>query len=102
MTMGPERRGEDKFRQYVIEHGGLCIKLGGARGIPDRLVLTPNGKHYFVEFKAAAGRLTKAQIAWRDKLKSMGHTAKVHHSAAEAIEFYEQTLEATPVPTEGT
>ena len=97
MSMGPERRQEDKFRQYVVEHGGLCIKMGGARGIPDRLVLTPNGKHYFAEFKAAMGRLSHMQIRWRDKLKEMGHTAKVHYSAVEAIEFYEQVVESETV-----
>lgn len=98
---GPEAKGERAFREYVVKKGGICIKLGGARGIPDRLVLGPGNLHYFTEFKSMTGRLSKAQQQWRAKLKFMGHTCKVHHSASEAIAFYEQEVEAASVPTEG-
>lgn len=100
-SMGPERRAEDAFRIHVHESGGICIKLGGTRGIPDRLVLGPHGVHYFAEFKSLTGRLSRAQKWWRDLLHRLGHICKRHTNAPEAIAFYEQEVEAASLSTEG-
>ena len=46
------------------ERGWLFYKMMGTRGLPDRLLVSPKGKHVWVEFKRGpAARLTKAQDA---------------------------------------
>lgn len=48
--------------------GWLCIKLVDYVGIPDRIVITTNGVVCFVECKVRKGKLSPAQIAWRDNI----------------------------------
>mgnify|MGYP005927744117 CR=1 FL=1 len=40
--------------RYVKDKGGLCLKFISAsmRGLPDRIVILPQGKIFFVELKA--------------------------------------------------
>lgn len=98
---GPEATIERKFRDYVEGLGGLCIKLQGIRGIPDRLVMfkladRDGGGMYFVEFKSPRGKLTKAQQHWRDRLTSMGIVVMVFRSYEEACEFHFRAMHPKP------
>lgn len=61
----------------ITELGGKCIKLTGYKGIPDRLVLLPWGKTYFVELKTTNGKLSALQYQWFDVLKILGFPAIV-------------------------
>ena len=54
----------------IKERGGLCIKLTGLAGIPDRLVILP-GRVVFVELKAEGGRLSPLQVAIQKKLAGL-------------------------------
>ena len=46
------------------ERGWLFYKMVGTRGLPDRLLVSPTGKHIWVEFKRnATHRLSKNQDA---------------------------------------
>jgi hypothetical protein len=49
-----EKQLEQKLKKEVEKLGGLCLKLTtpGFTGIPDRLVLLPGGKVWFVEVKS--------------------------------------------------
>lgn len=49
-----EKQLEKKLKTEVEKLGGLCLKLQtpGFTGMPDRLVIHPNGKVWFVEMKA--------------------------------------------------
>ena len=51
-----EKHLEAKFRKAVIAKGGLALKWvsPGYSGVPDRIVLMPGGKVYFVELKNGA------------------------------------------------
>lgn len=55
----------------VKELGGLCYKLTGYKGIPDRLVLLPGGKIFFVELKRIKGKCSPAQMLVHAKIRSM-------------------------------
>lgn len=57
--------------KQVKANGGMCIKLVGLNGIPDRLVSLPDGRNVYVEMKTDGGRLEPIQQAVHRKLKSM-------------------------------
>jgi hypothetical protein len=65
---------EEKLRKKVKALGGWAVKLGVTylTGIPDRLVLMPGGRIWFVEMKSEKGRLSKMQLWWKAKLTSLG------------------------------
>ena len=63
---------EKYFRQEVLRRGGWTIKLTGTAGIPDRLVMMPEGAVAFVELKTDIGRLSKIQDAVQRKLVGLG------------------------------
>lgn len=70
-----EKRLEARCKSHTRSLGGLFIKLPAAYevGIPDRLVLMPGGRVFFVEFKRAqAARRAKAQEWWRRRLRRLG------------------------------
>ena len=74
----------------VKERGGKCIKLTGYVGIPDRLVLMPGGRITFVELKTEIGKLSEAQIFWREELNSLGFSVKVINSLNNLEQFLDR------------
>lgn len=68
---------EKELVKRAKKNGGVALKLTGVKGIPDRLVLLPNGDHFFVELKSDTGELEEVQDIWRHKLQSMGHKSYV-------------------------
>lgn len=58
-----EKALEKLFVRKVQEHGGLAYKFvsPGNAGVPDRIVITPDGEVWFVELKTATGRLSMLQ-----------------------------------------
>ena len=66
---------EKKLRQKVEALGGRCLKwvCPGWSGVPDRIVLMPKGRIYFVETKRPkGGKLSKLQRWWGDELHRLG------------------------------
>jgi hypothetical protein len=64
--------------------GCLLIKLAhGTVGIPDRLLLRPNGTAAFIEFKRPGERPKKIQKYWLEKLNWLGFRAVVVRTMAE-------------------
>ncbi len=65
----------EKYLRVEIEKiGGIAYKLvsPGNLGVPDRLVLLPNGKIYFVELKAPGGKLRPTQVAQHRRISNLG------------------------------
>jgi hypothetical protein len=58
----------------VRKRGGRAFKFisPGINGMPDRLVLIPEGKIGFVEMKAPAKRMRPLQIKRKDELERLG------------------------------
>lgn len=66
---------ERKLRRMVEKRRGLCLKwvCPGWSGVPDRIVLLPGGRIYFVELKRPNGsRVAKLQEKWKDWLTELG------------------------------
>lgn len=58
-------------------------------GIPDRLVILPNGVIRLVELKSPTGRLRPVQVAWHRKAARRGVVVPVLSSRAEVDQFME-------------
>lgn len=70
-----EKEIEQKLRTKVEDLGGKCLKwvCPGWSGVPDRIVLLPGGRIYFVELKRPRGGvLSPMQKKWRDWLQRLG------------------------------
>lgn len=60
----------------VQEFGGQAVKLDSKTGLPDRLIILPQGKVLFVETKRPKdGVLSPAQLVWLSILGKLGHAA---------------------------
>lgn len=72
--MNPESKLEQKLKKQVELRGGKCIKLNPVadRGIPDRLVLLPGGRAFFVELKTDTGQASVHQTRWQKSLYTLG------------------------------
>ena len=69
-----ERTLERKLTQSVANMGGLALKFvsPGMAGVPDRLLLFPEGKIAFVEMKAPGKHPTKLQRLRHAQLRDLG------------------------------
>ena len=75
-----EKEIERTYAQTIKDMGGECLKFvsPGNTGVPDRIILLPNGKIKFVEFKKAGGRLSKLQKYWQQRLTDLGFICEVY------------------------
>ena len=69
-----EKEVEKKLCVEVKNHGGIALKFVSPSfdGMPDRLVLLPNGKCGFVEVKAPGKKPRPLQISRIKMLKKLG------------------------------
>lgn len=60
--------------KYVKAKGGLCLKFLSAsmRGVPDRIVILPQGKIFFVELKSTGKKPRPEQLRVHKLFKSLG------------------------------
>lgn len=73
-----EKRLEQQVTQITEAQGGLSIKLlSTLSGLPDRLLLMPDGRAIFVEVKSAGKRPTKLQTWWLSRIRALGFSAYV-------------------------
>lgn len=70
---------EKKLREEVKKLGGLALKFSSPyhRGIPDRIVLMPDGKTSFTEIKTTGKKPTLLQEKAIAELRVMGFKAEV-------------------------
>lgn len=75
VTPSTEKAIEAYLREQVERRDGECIKLTSQfqRGLPDRLILTSDGRHCFVELKGPEGRLSPLQVWTIARLRRNGH-----------------------------
>ena len=71
------------MREKIIEahlvkrvkmHEGLCLKFisPSLDGVPDRIILMPNGKMAFAEIKAMGGKMRPLQVKRKRQLEALG------------------------------
>lgn len=70
---------EKKLCRAVKTLKGMAVKFFSPyhRGIPDRIVLMPGGKTYFVELKTTGKKPTSLQIKAMNDLKKLGFDVRV-------------------------
>ena len=81
---------ERKLKDLVEDLGGKCLKwtCPGWRGVPDRIVLMPHGRVYFVELKRPkGGRLSEMQKWWHKQLRERSFWVFCIHSEEELRTF---------------
>ena len=85
---------EARLVKLVRGGGGLCYKFvsPGNRGVPDRIVITPDGRVFFVELKSQAGRLSELQKFQKSELEKRNVTVRVLNSVAAVQEFVEEMM----------
>ena len=98
MSQDPlESKVEEDLKKAVKAAKGLCIKLPAILyiGIPDRLVLLPGGRMFFVELKRAKkGRVSAMQDRFRETLCSMGFTCVILKGRPDLDNFVRTHVEA--------
>ena len=73
----------------------------GVRGVPDRILITPEGQVYFVELKADDGRLSRMQSLQIERLMAHGQRVYVVRGMAGAEAFVEMLEDEGNVTSSG-
>lgn len=83
---------EGKLTRDIKKAGGVALKFTspGSRGVPDRLVLLPDGRHFFVELKRPGEKPEPLQLWWHEKLRALGHDVRVIDSPSGVKAFVEE------------
>ena len=85
---------EARLVKLVRERGGLCLKFTspGNPGVPDRIVVTPDGRTVYVELKTEVGRLANIQRWQLDELRRRGADVRVLKGLEAVKEFVEEVM----------
>lgn len=92
-----EREIEARLRKQVEARGGKCLKwvCPGWGGVPDRIVLLPGARIYFVETKRPRGGIVSAlQQKWREWLTGLGFDYSIVWTLDAVEKFIIQKVEA--------
>ena len=86
---------ENALTAAVKQRGGLCLKWVSPStvGVPDRIVIMPNAKVYFVETKAPGKPLSPMQAKMIKELRARGHAALKLDSLTEVDLFARLVLD---------
>lgn len=65
---------ENKLRDAAKKRGGIALKFTspGLSGVPDRLIILPDGKYAFVEVKRPGGKTRPIQEIRHRQLRNLG------------------------------
>lgn len=74
-----EKEIENRMVRIVKERGGLCYKFVSPSnpGVPDRIIITPDGRVVFVELKTEIGRLANIQKWQIEEMRKRGADVRV-------------------------
>lgn len=84
-----EKTLEARLREEVKKAGGIALKFTSQyhRGIPDRIVLMPGGRIYFVEMKSTGRSATRLQKAAIRHLQEMGFNVRIIDTSEKLAQF---------------
>lgn len=86
---------ESKLRRKVKAYGGRCLKWvsPGESGVPDRIVLLPGGRIFFVETKRPkGGKISPLQKYWGRVLMDLGFDVWVIWNQGDLADFENKVL----------
>ena len=74
-----ESQFESRLVRGIKKLGGIAYKFvsPGNTGVPDRIVILPDGSIEFVELKTDTGKLSKIQTRQIERIKKLGATVQV-------------------------
>ena len=80
---------EEYLRLGVKKQGGIAFKFTspGNSGVPDRLIVMPENRIYFVELKSPGGKTSPLQNRQISRLKDLGCRVLVVDSKESAERF---------------
>ena len=83
---------EARLVREVRKLGGLCYKFTspGNPGVPDRIVILPDGRTIYVELKTEIGRLAKIQQWQLEEMRKRGADVRVLKGLDQVLEFLEE------------
>ena len=88
-----EKNIEKRLREMVLARKGLTYKfIGLEAGVPDRIVITPNGTVWFVELKTKKGRVSKIQSHQIGRLKKVNANVRVLYESYGVDDFIEEAF----------
>ena len=93
-----EKEVESYLVREAVKHGFLAVKFipDQKKGMPDRLILLPQGRVVWVELKRPkGGRLSPMQKYQHQKLESLGHEVYVVATRAEVDALLQKIEKAT-------
>lgn len=84
-----EKEVEAFLKNEIRKLGGLLLKFvsPGNDGVPDRIAIMPDGRVWFIEFKAEGGDLRPLQEYWRVTLLDKQQQVAVIRGMDEARDF---------------
>lgn len=87
---------EARLVRMVRERGGLCYKFisPGNPGVPDRIIITPDGRTIYVELKTEVGRLSAMQEWQHKELKKRNIDVRVLKGLNQVKEFVKEVFPA--------
>lgn len=91
-----EKEVEKFLVREVKKLGGISFKFisPGNAGVPDRIVILPNGRVVFAELKTDKGKLTKLQEVQIKKISDLGADARVLRGIEGVKEFINEIQSA--------
>ena len=96
VKMMREKDTEQKLVRKVKEAGGMCLKFisPGYDGMPDRIILMPEGRVSFVEVKAPGKKPRPLQVSRHKMLRRLGFRVYVLDDACRIKEIIDD-IQAT-------
>lgn len=85
---------EARLVKLVRSRGGLCYKFVSPSnpGVPDRIVITPDGRVIFVELKTEIGSLQRIQAWQLEEMRKRGADVRVVKGLEQVKSFVEEVL----------
>ncbi len=89
-----EKTVENYLKNKVKAVGGIALKINSASmaGLPDRMVLFPEGKIFFVELKAPGKKPRPLQLSAHRILQSLGFKVYVIDSLDGVQKFLKEVI----------
>ncbi|MBQ8691923.1 MAG: VRR-NUC domain-containing protein [Synergistaceae bacterium] len=87
-----EKAIERRLINAVKKLGGLCYKFTspGTVGVPDRIIITAQGKVIFAELKTETGKLSKIQEYVINQMRLRGADVRVLYGTAQVDELVKE------------
>lgn len=94
----------EKFLKKCVEqNGGLCLKFvsPSMAGVPDRIVLLPHGRIFFVELKAPGKKAKPHQERLHRIFEKLGATVYVADSKEKVRDILKDEVQAAQLSENG-